>query len=525
MATKRLPPGCGEDVGKPLLYNVHQQDMQTARRQRFCPECKKIALTNEYGQVVCTCGTTYRNNLRAPRLYHRFMLRAGRRSGKSLIGAHAVLEELMIPNSLWWVCGPTFKILYDGAFPTLVRLIPPHWVKNWSEEHQELTLTNGSKVQFRSLDDPERARGQGLHGVWLDEAAFIIARAWDVLEPSLGENAGIVIATTSPDGFDWSYKAFMTPALVTKTPGFWARRFKTIDNPRFSSEPLLVKEIENARLTKTPEVFAAEYEGEDVNATGLIYGQSAARQVIPNTDEGNALLKKMIPEWPTIDAARQILIGLDSGSDHPFGATKAVVTEFGIVFVSEYLERMQANSIHLPAIQSRFGTHRFPNVRWSSNKNEVALRLEFGLKGVGVIPAENAHTLGIQRVQSWLLTGQMFFAHTCPILIEQMASYRHANNYLNDGQKKETEQVFKKEDELPDCVRYTVMAWPELPKVDAAPMTDEQKKRWEKFDDKTRVEIAAVREFNKRSTSEDLQPEEGNYPTGGFFNPFEQFWN
>jgi phage terminase large subunit len=444
------------------------------------------------------------------------MLRAGRRSGKTLIGAHAVREELTVPGARWWVCGPTFKHLHDATMPAFLRLVPPDWVKNWNLDNLELELTNGAVVQFRSLDDPERARGQGLHGAWLDEAAYINPRAWDVLEPSLAENAGICIATTSPAGYDWSYHAFFKKAVIEKEPGYWARRYRTIDNPIFATNEILKAGIEHARKTKTPEVFAAEYEGEDVNFTGAIYGQMIASQVLATSEA----VKKYIPEWPKIDPTRPIIIGLDSGADHTFGAVLIVVTEGGLVVVAEYLERHQALSTHLVALQGRFDVGRFTNVRWAANKNEAQLRLEFGLRGVGVIEAENRHQIGIQRVQSWLCAGQLFFAYTVPMTIEQSIAYRWANNYGVDGQKRNQEDVFKINDELPDAVRYAIGAWPELPKSATSTMTEAQQQRWDAFDHKTREEITQMRAYNKRAVETDLEPTDEGYPLGGFYSPY-----
>lgn len=508
----RLPPGCGLDLGKPLLANEHQLKFHAARRIRFCLACRKTG-TPELGGLICPhCHTAHQSNLTFPRIFKSLHLRAGRRSGKSLAGAHAVREELTIPNSKWWVCGPTFKMLHDATMPTLLRLIPPEWVKNWNQENLELELWNGSVVQFRSLDDPERGRGQGLTGVWLDEAAFTAARAWQVLAPSLAENAGVVISTTSPGGFDWTYKEFYQRALK-KEPGFWAAQFKTRDNPLFSQNETLMREIEEAKRTLPPDVFAAEYEGTDVNFTGAIYGQSIDAQTL----ETDAAIRQHIPEWPEISPSRQILIGLDSGADHPFGAVKIVVTETGLIIVGEYLERQQAMLTHLGAISLKFGTARTPLIRWAANRNEAQLRLEFGLRGVGVVPAENKHQIGIQRVQSWLFTKQLFVAYTCPLTIEQMRSYRWANNYQTDEQKRDQEQVFKKDDELPDAVRYAVMAWPELPKAIMQSMTKAEAERWNALDDKSKVDIERVREFNKRELGKDMQPAEEGFPLGNFF--------
>jgi hypothetical protein len=468
------------------------------------------------GTFVCAkCRAEHVNNLTAPRLFHRLSIFAGRRGGKSLVGALGAREEMCVPNTLGWVCGPTFKILEDATMPTLLRLIPPDWVKAWKEDNLTLTLTNGSQVAFRSLDDPERGRGQGPHWAWFDETTRMVERAWDVFRPSLSENAGIAMFTMSPAGYDWCYDRLWKPAKLQQKPGFWVIKYKTLDNPVFK-DPELIKEIEEARTTMSPEFFAQEYEAEFVNFTGAIYGQQVDAQVVGDREA----MKAFIPEWPNINPDRSVIVGLDSGADHPFGAVLIVVTEHGLIVVDEYLERGQAYSVHLEAIMRKFGTRRFQNVRWTANRNDAQVRLEFGLRGVGVMQAENDHQIGIQRVKSWLHTRQMYFAYTAPKTAEQMRAYRWADNYGSDGQKRVKEDVFKKFDELPDCIRYAVMAWPELPKTEKITMSDGERARWSAFDEKTRMEIERVREYNSRPTAEELQPLEDGYPLGEFFSPY-----
>ena len=516
---KRIPPNCGIDLLNTLLYNPFQQRFQEARRQRFCLKCRKVGSMIGVGFYTCPhCATAHPFNLTAPRIFQWFMLRAGRRSGKSLIGAHAAREEMSIPNTRGWVCGPSFKILHDSTMPTLIRLIPPHWIADWDAENLEITLINGSTVQFRSLDDPERGRGQGLHWLWLDEAAFVVERAWDVVRPSLTENMGIAFATTSPAGYDWSYKRFMLPALVDKIPGFWACRWRTIDNPQFAQNPELKKEVETAKLTMPPKVFAAEYEGEDVNFTGSIYADMLPSQLL-HTEEA---LKAFIPEWPMIDPSRPVLIGLDSGADHPFGAVLIVTTEKGLIIVDEYLERGIATTVNLSNISAKFRVHQFQSVRWAANRNEKSLRLEAALKQIGIIQAEGDQQLGIQRVQSWLHAKQLwFYVPGCPLTVEQFRSYRYADNFMADGQKRGKELVFKLNDELPDSGRYALMSYPSLPDPKRAEMSDAQQARWDSMDDRTKMEIEQMREYNKRSNnSVDLEPTDQNYPIADFFQPY-----
>jgi len=515
MAKIHLPPSCGADLNKPLKYNPFQQAFQAARRKRFCTVCKTTGSMDATSRFTCRkCGTNHTSNLTAPRVFMRLMLRAGRRGGKSLIGAHAAREEMMVPNSLGWVCAPTYRLLHDATMPTLLRLIPPQWVKNWNQDRLELVLHNGAMIVFRSLDDPTSPVGMGCDWAWFDETARIAELAWDTFRPSLSDKAGIAFFTTTPMGYDWSYKRFMKPAFIDHRPGFWACRFKTIDNPIFRENAVLMAEVEEARATMPPDLFAQDYEGEDVNFTGSIYGNMIEPQILHTADQ----VRVLIPEWPSIALERSCVIGLDSGADHPFGAVMMVGTPQGMVCVGEYLKRMQAHAVHLASIQGDFGTAMRQDIKWAANKNEAQLRLEFGLRGVGVVPAESKQEVGIQRVQSWLHTKQLWFAYSVPKTIEQMKALRYATNTLNDGQKREKEKVFKLDDELPDAVRYALMAWPELPSPPKA-LDMTQQARWDAMSDNTRYDIERMREFEKNSQSKkDLEDTDTDYPMGDFFS-------
>lgn len=512
------PPGIGAHIGKELLYNPYQDALLQKRRLRYCLQCRKISSMHPgSGLFECEhCKTKHWSNRTAPRVFRRFGAFAGRRGGKTVVGAHMVREEALIPNGLIWCMGPNFKVLHDSTIPTLLGIIPPSWVAapGWNSDLMEFSLVNGTKIAFRSLDDPERGRGPGPTCGWFDEAAQIPQQGWNVFRPSLSEQAGIAIFTTTVYGFDWTYDTIEKKALIEKLPGYFAVKWWTEENPLFQYDEVLKAEIEEARLTLPPELFNQEYRAERHNATGAIYAKYLDKAYLPN-DEA---IKRFIPEWPEIDPSREIWIGLDAGADHPFGATMAVVTEKGIVIVDEYLHRDSAYLVHYNNIMNRFGLRRFNNVKWVANKNERQLRLEFALQQVGVMQAENKHEFGIQRVQSWFVSNQLFIAHTCPLTYDQFKKYRYAVNTANDGQQKK-ESVYKLEDELPDCVRYKLMAYPRLPDPKVAAMTKEQQDRWDAFDERTRYDIERMRDFHKQESGQerDLKPLDENYPVGDFF--------
>lgn len=518
--TVHLPPHCGEALDEPYLHNPYLEKFQAARRLRFCLSCRTMGSMDTNCSFTCKkCATVHTSNLTAPRVFDRFSLLAGRGGGKTLGGAWAVREELMVPNSIWWAMGPTYKILHDSTLPTLVRRIPPAWVKRWDPEHYELTLTNNAMVAFRTLEDPERARGpHGVNGGWFDEAAQCPQRAYDVFTPTLLKAGGIVITTTTPLGFDWTYDEIEKRATIYKEPGYFHISWWSEENPIFRTNPIAMRDIERARKTMTPEFFGQEYRAERRNATGLVYDYARIDSQTLKTDKE---IQRLIPEWPDINPSRPVIIGLDSGSDHPFGAVLIVATEFGLVIVDEYLERNKAVSTSLDAIAMKFRCSRFSNIVWAANKNEANLRLEAGLKGIGVVPAESKQEVGIQRVHSWLLCKKLFYTYRCPKTIEQSQAYRYAENLKPSGEKKTKEEVFKFRDELPDAKRYAIMAWPELPDP-AEP--DAASARLRHMGEKDRFDLGRLREYHARDQTIDLEPAESGYPVGDFFQSVGE-WN
>ena len=92
--------------------------------------------------------------------------------------------------------------------------------------------------------------------------------------------------------------------------------------------------------------------------------------------------------------------------------------------------------------------------------------IELAQHGIYAQPAQNDQVAGIERVKSWLHANRLFFIERlCPLTIKQMKSYRWAKNTSPTDGSARKERVYKKDDELPDCLRYALMTWPILPKA------------------------------------------------------------
>lgn len=432
-----------------IIYNADQMAFLDARRKRACAKCKiEFACAAPLG-VCPQCGE------KGERLFDRLTIIAGRRFGKSLFGSIAGSEEATINNSIGWACAPTNPKLHRYVIPAFQKLIPADWVKSWSSEFLDLRLKNGSLIHFQTLEDPDQGRGQGLDWLWIDEVCELTQDHWNVISPSLADRSGVAFFTTSPRSYDWVYEDLYSPA-EKGIPGYWGLHARTADNPLFQTvKGREYLEREKQRLPQA--MYNQEYMADFVIFTGAVYGGHIDNQILHTDDE----VKSFIPEWPKIDPSRACIIGLDSGADHPFGGVKIVSTEKGLVITDEYLERHRTFSQHASELRAMAG----PNTKWAINKNERQPMIELGQHGIYCQPSANDVVSGTQRVLSWLTSKQLWFAEPrCPRTVKQMKAYRWADDKANDGSVRK-EKVYKRDDELPDCVRYALMTWPVLPEI------------------------------------------------------------
>lgn len=116
----------------------------------------------------------------------------------------AAIEELTVPGARGWACAPSFPQLEDYVIPAFFAQLPRAWLDHdlteWNVDNKRLFLPNRSIIEFRSLDDPERGRGQGLDFLSLGEAAMMSDKVWDIIRPSLADRRGIAFLDTSPRG-------------------------------------------------------------------------------------------------------------------------------------------------------------------------------------------------------------------------------------------------------------------------------------------------------------------------------------
>lgn len=452
-AIKRLPQYCGLEVNKPVLFNPYQDGLLRSRRLRICPACYHIGPVD--GRGIFTCERCHRyetSQVIAMKAFNHLGIVGGRRSGKSFVGAMAAREEMLVPNLLGWVCGPTFKVLHDATLPTLFKILPQNWIDDWDQQHMELRLVNGHVIQARSLDDPGRGIGMGPHWAWFDEPQKMKEKAWDTFQPSLTENRGNTIFTWTPNGFDWTWRRLWKTANEDHEPGFWMAKCKTLDNP--SIDPA---EIAFRRRTMPAKMFQQEYEAEFVSFAGNIYDWEQVEGLILRNDEA---MRYFIPEWPRLSPQRTLVLGIFGGGTRPMAAVLMALTERGVVCVDEYLDERRSVLSHLDpmrekllAVKDQTGrTVSFLPARWCASESASYVIAEYATRGVGIIPTASYLIDGVERTQSMLFMQQLWFGYTCPKLLDQLRMYRWAdtsNEDTDESADPENERDFRKENELP----------------------------------------------------------------------------
>ena len=192
------------------------------------------------------------------------VLAAGRRWGKTRLGALTCVAAALACERAWWVA-PSFPVAAIGwrMLKRLARNVPAVTVRE-TEKRLEFGLTGGF-IQVKSADKPDGLRGEGLDLVILDECAYIREEAWaEALRPALSDRQGRAMFISTPNGRNWFYRMFERGQ--EGKDGWQSWQFPTSANPFIA-----VSEIENARLTLPERVFLQEFMAKFVNDAGSVF--------------------------------------------------------------------------------------------------------------------------------------------------------------------------------------------------------------------------------------------------------------
>lgn len=245
-------------------------------------------------------------------------LAAGRRWRKTTLGA--VIAVSAAQEGRWILWGaPTFdqvRIAWD-----MVRRAR---VANLTQTRMTADFKGGGKIIFRSLDDPDNARGHTADGVIFDETGDIRPAAYyEIVRPMLIDTDGWFWGLGTPKGRNWFWKEY-SRAGTNPNSARWQvpTRGCRIDGGRLIQEkhPLEnphvpFSEIENLFRELPERVFQQEILAEFIEGEGAVFRNIEANLWTPKQEQ--------IAEH----IGHRTVVGVDWGKHQDFTTISVVCTE------------------------------------------------------------------------------------------------------------------------------------------------------------------------------------------------------
>lgn len=197
---------------------------------------------------------------------------AGRRGGKTLSAAWEVIYYAANPREFHhdvhgtdsdrplhiWVLTPDYRSSGRAALQNIRLVLKESGLVegvDYKENRGDLYIQfeNGSLIEFKTAERPDKLVGAGIDILWIDEAALIPSQeAYDIARPALSDKIGIVICTTTPRGKNWFYKHFW--GETSQTEEYGSVEYRSIDNPYFTA-----KEWQSLKRDYHPLMFKQEF--------------------------------------------------------------------------------------------------------------------------------------------------------------------------------------------------------------------------------------------------------------------------
>lgn len=365
---------------------------------------------------------------------HRFnVCVTGIRGGKTMVGAVWLLREIydqykkgIIGDYL--ILAPTVKILNQAALPTFKELMPKDWGE-WKEQKQEFELAWGKRIYVRSTDEPNAMEGLTALACWYDEAGMGKEMAWINAQGRLSMHRGRMIVTTTPYFTPWfkkcahdirGYHNGEKTSFDERDEALAFFTWRSVDNPYFP-----VDEYERAKKTMSEALFKMRYDGEFTKLTGLVYKEfDAAKHVVKPF---------------TIPGSWKRFAGIDFGQKDP--TVVLCVARKPEEIVQQILPNGQSVDVKKPAefyVYREFCKRdcllhqvsdflKEESLDYCLGDPSAAQEMEELRRFYGnrrLISAENKIEIGIQRIQTLLKEGRLFFfANKTPNTIEEIESY------------------------------------------------------------------------------------------------------
>jgi len=237
-------------------------------------------------------------------------LSAGRRWRKTTLVMAIAVENAAKGKRIVWGA-PTYQQVRIGLNETRRAA---GGVADFNVSRMEVTFPSGGVIVYRSLDDPDNARGETADGIVIDETGDVRAEAWyEVLRPMLIDAGGWLWAIGTPKGRNWFWRehrasvdkpnsaSWQVPTLGVKIEdGKLIRYYHPLENPNVP-----FNEIVSLFETMPEQTFKQEIMAEFLENSGSVFRNVAACMNAPATT-------------PSAHVGHTLIAGVDWGKQNDF---------------------------------------------------------------------------------------------------------------------------------------------------------------------------------------------------------------
>ena len=240
----------------------------------------------------------------------------GRRWRKTTLKMTIAVEAAYAGQHILWGA-PTYDQVRIGWMEARRAA---HGVADFAQTRMIAEFPNNGRIIYRSLDDPDNARGHTADGVVVDEAGMVKAAAWfEVLRPMLMDTDGWALLGGTPNGRNWFFAEHVRArddpkAMAWQIPTVGAEIIdgQLIRKPHPLENPFIpFEEIERLWQTLPERTFRQEILAEFIEGEGAVFRNIAAN-LYPGGDT------------PADHARHDIIFGVDWGKQSDYTAISAV---------------------------------------------------------------------------------------------------------------------------------------------------------------------------------------------------------
>lgn len=380
----------------------------------------------------------------------------GVRFGKSVMGARDLTAGLFVPDSRYWIVGPTyalgekeFRVVHSDMVEKLGLGQKCHISYNIEAGNMAIHFkTMNSYLKVVSAERPKGLKGEELNGAVMAEAAELPKAIWDgYVRARLADRRGWADFFSTPKGFNYFYE-FWVRGQDPNFANWESWTYPSWVNSLVFPDGEMDAEIEDMRRGNSDTFFAQEIGAQFTTFEGKIYDEFSenvhVRPIRYNT------------EWKNYWA-------IDFGYANPTVVLDVMVSPTEDVYVwREYYIRRKDIMEHLEALQGRDDPDDY-HVDAMFGDPAAAGDIALMSRHIGMVFADKVEWIrGINEIKTLLKpnpsTGRpkLFIDVSCRNLIREMHGLRLEANVRMMDNRNFKEAQHKYDDHACDALRYFV---------------------------------------------------------------------